>query len=213
MGRRNCYPSSVRLPMEGGRKALREKAMQRTRVFILSLVVIALSGPALLADLPGELNISGHVLKLNGAGKRTKTFVTVYESGLYLRAPSRDAMAVLAAEDLMAIRVKITSSFVSRSSLLASLEDGLKQATGGREDSIARETKTFVDTLKGDVKKGDVFDFVYVPTKGIYVMKNEKIQGVVPGLAFKKALFGIWLSEKPVDKDLRQAMLSGSVAR
>ncbi len=187
--------------------------MQRTCALMLSLLLVAACSPALAADLPGELNISGHVLKLNGAGKRTKTFVTVYESGLYLRAPSRDAKAVLAAEDLMAIRVKITSSFVSRSSLLASLEDGLKKATGGRADTIAKETKAFVDTLKGDVKKGDVYDFVYVPTKGIYVMKNEKIQGVVPGAAFKKALFGIWLSDSPVDKTLRQAMLSGSVAR
>ncbi|GAB5402594.1 MAG: chalcone isomerase family protein [Aureliella sp.] len=187
--------------------------MQRARVLILSLAAIAICGQALAADLPGELNISGHVLKLNGAGKRTKTFVTVYESGLYLRAPSRDARAVLAAEDLMAIRVKITSSFVSRSSLLASLEEGLKKATGGRADSIAKETKAFVDSLKGDVKKGDVYDFVYVPTKGIYVMKNEKVQGVVPGVAFKKALFGIWLSDSPVDKNLRQAMLSGSTVR
>ncbi len=187
--------------------------MRQARAFMLSLAVVVISGQALAAELPGELNISGHVLKLNGAGKRTKTFVTVYQSGLYLRSPSRNAKAVLAAEDLMAIRVKITSSFVSRSSLLSSLEDGLKKATGGRPESIAKETKAFVDTLKGEVKKGDVYDFVYVPTKGIYVMKNEKVQGVVPGIAFKKALFGIWLSDSPVDKNLRQAMLSGSAVR
>ena len=37
--------------------------------------------------------------------------------------------------------------------------------------------------------------------------KRVKQQGVVEGLAFKQALFGVWLSNNPADKDLKRAML------
>ena len=50
---------------------------------------------------------------------------------------------------------------------------------------------------------------MYTPNKGLSVLKNGKSQGVIPGLAFKKAFFGIWLSDSPVDKDLRKGMLAG----
>ena len=64
--------------------------------------------------------------------------------------------------------------------------------------------------LREEVKKNDVYDFVYVPTKGLHVLKNGKVQGVIPGLEFKQAFYGIWLSETPVDSGLRQALLSGT---
>lgn len=161
------------------------------------------------AELGAQLKIDDQVLQLNGAGVRTKTFVQIYESGLYLLKPTKDAQKVLVAEELMAIRVRITSGFVSRSSLVASLEEGLARASKGSPDVFKRETEQLQQMLRDDVKKNDVYDFVYVPAKGLHVWKNGKVQGVIPGLEFKKAFYGIWLSDTPVDQDLRQAMLSG----
>ena len=71
----------------------------------------------------------------------------------------------------------------------------------------------FKNSLKDEVQKNDIYDFVYVPAKGLYIMKNGTVKGNVPGLAFKQALFGIWLSDAPVDKGLRQAMLAGRQVR
>ena len=79
--------------------------------------------------------------------------------------------------------------------------------------AIAKETNMFIDSLKEEVKKDDTYDFVHVPNKGLLILKNGSVKGTVPGLAFKKALFGVWLSDAPVDKDLRQAMLSGGLRR
>lgn len=187
--------------------------MLRCRISAISFVLLATYASLAVAELPTQINISGQALKLNGSGKRTKTFVNIYESGLYLRIPSRDANAILAAEDLMAIRVKITSGFVSRASLVASLEESLKKSTKGNTAAIAKETEMFKTSLKDEVQKNDIYDFVYVPSKGMYVMKNGKLKGNIPGVQFKKALFGIWLSDSPVDKGLRQAMLSGPTRR
>jgi hypothetical protein len=63
--------------------------------------------------------------------------------------------------------------------------------------------------LQEEIKKNDTYDFVYVPSEGLNVLRNGKSLGVVPGLEFKKAFFGIWLSDYPVDRDLRKKMLSG----
>jgi hypothetical protein len=37
--------------------------------------------------------------------------------------------------------------------------------------------------------------------------KNEVLKGKIPGFDFKKALFGIWLSDKPVDETLKKHLL------
>jgi hypothetical protein len=165
------------------------------------------------AELGPQLKIGDQVLRLNGAGTRTKTFVQIYESGLYLQNLTSDARAILDADELMAIRVRITSGFVSRASLVSSLQDGLAQATGGRADEFAAEIDQLQKILKEEVKRNDVYDFVYVPGQGLHILKNGKSQGAIEGLAFKRAFYGVWLSDAPVDKELRQAMLSGRSLR
>lgn len=187
--------------------------MRRLQYIFLALSIGFFAPLDVSAELGAELSVGGQKLQLNGAGTRSKTFVQIYESGLYLKQPSRDANAIVNGDELMAIRVRITSGFVSRSSLVASLQEGLVQSTGGKTQEIANETALFIRTLKDEVNKNDVYDFVHVPGKGLYIVKNGQVQGTIPGLAFKKALFGIWLSSAPVDKELRQAMLSGATKR
>jgi hypothetical protein len=186
--------------------------MFKIRSFLFATCLLASLATAVNAEMGAQLKIGDQVLQLNGAGVRTKTFVQIYESGLYLLKPTQNGSAILDGEELMAIRVRITSGFVNRASLMSSLQEGLAQATNGKPESIASETEQLQRALHEEVKKNDVFDFVYVPAKGLHVVKNGKVQGVIPGLAFKKALFGIWLSDAPVDKDLRQAMLKGRAA-
>ena len=172
---------------------------------LMSLSVIS----TVRAELGPQLTIGKQALQLNGAGVRTKTLVQIYESGLYLLKPTRDARLVMAADELMAIRVRITSGFVSRASLVSSLEEGLARSGRGNPDAFKKEIEQLQQILRDEVKKNDVYDFVYVPARGLNVLKNGKVQGVIPGLEFKQAFYGIWLSETPVDKGLRQAMLSG----
>lgn len=186
-----------------------EVAMSLIRSFLLAMTFCFACISSASAELGPQIKIGEQVLKLNGAGVRTKTFVQVYEGGLYLLKPSTDSKAILAADELMAIRVKINSGFVTRSSLVASLKEGLAQSYPGAPEALSRETQQLQQLLQDELKKNDVFDFVYMPNKGLCIYKNGKVHGVIPGLEFKKALFGIWLSESPVDKDLRQAMLSG----
>lgn len=165
------------------------------------------------AELPQQLKVGEQVLTLNGAGSRSKAFMEMYQSGLYLVSPSRDSAAIVSADQFMAIRIRITSSFVSRSTLVAALNEGLEKSTQGNTQQIKEEVRRFLDCLAEEVSKNDILDFVYVPAKGLAVLKNGKLKGMIAGLAFKKALFGIWLCDDPADPNLKQAMLRGNSIR
>jgi len=50
------------------------------------------------------------------------------------------------------------------------------------------------------------FDFV---DGGTRVSLNGQAKGTIAGDAFNKALFNAWLGDKPVQDDLKKAMLGG----
>lgn len=176
------------------------------------MLVLTISGaictPAQASDLPPQIQAGEHRLVLNGQGVRTKTFIQLYVAGLYLTRPSSNAAQVIAADEPMALRIQITSGFVSQSSLVASLEEGFENATGNNTRELRQQIDQFRKYFKDDIKKGDIFDMVYIPEYGVIVNKNGKLKGSVPGVEFKRALYGIWLSDKPADSTLKQALLT-----
>jgi hypothetical protein len=137
----------------------------------------------------------------------------MYVAGLYLMQPSNNAAQIIADQQPMAIRIKITSSFVSQKSLVDSLEEGFKAATHGDTSEIRKEIEAFRACFKGDISKGDMIDLVYVPQHGVVVNKNGKFLGTVSGPKFKQALFSIWLSNNPADASLKQALLTPNKVR
>ena len=58
-----------------------------------------------------------------------------------------------------------------------------------------------------DLANGNVYDFIYVPGKGVEIYKNGQLASTIQGLDFKKAMFGIWLCDKPAQESLKEAML------
>ncbi len=184
-----------------------------TLSLFLVLLVSPLAAPAAAADLPAELKIGEDRLVLNGAGVRTKTFLQLYIAGLYLKQPSRDAAAIAKADEPMVLRIKITSGFVSQSKLVDSLNEGFQKATGGNPAAIQAEIEKFRACFADDINKGDVFNLIYHPKLGVVVSKNGQTKGSIQGLAFKQALFNIWLCDEPADKTLKQALLQGASIR
>ena len=147
-------------------------------------------------ELPAQIQTGEHRLGLNGSGARTKTFLELYVAGLYLTKPNSNSTNIIAADEPMAIRIKITSGL-----------------SGGDTREIRKEINQFREFFKDEIKKGDVFEMVYLPNQGVSVSKNGKLMGTVAGAKFKQALFGIWLSDKPADADLKQALLTPTKRR
>ena len=151
--------------------------------------------------------MAAKTLTLNGAGVRSKFFLDLYIGALYLNAKSSDADTVIAADEAMTIRLYITSSLIDGEKMSAATLDGFVKSTGGNLAPIQKEVDSLISAFRDAVEDKDVFDLQYVPGQGVSVIRNGEVKVVVPGLAFKQALFGIWLSEDPVQDDLKEDML------
>ncbi len=158
--------------------------------------------------LPDTMNFNSQELVLNGAGIRKKAMVLkLYSGGLYLPAKSSDAKAIINSDDTMAIRLVITSGFVSSDAMSDAVSEGFEASTDGNTAPIMSQIKTFVSFFSDEIVENDVFDITNQKGKGVVVYKNDKELGVIKNDAFKKALFGVWLGNDPADNKLKKGML------
>ncbi len=152
--------------------------------------------------------MSGTNLVLNGAGIRKKAgFLKLYSGGLYLTSKTNDARAIVNADENMNIKLHITSKLVSAKRMISAVDDGFEASLNGDTDPIAEKIETFKSFFSNKIVKDNVFDIAYIKGKGTVVSKNGSKVGTITGLEFKKALFGIWLGNDPVDEGLKEAML------
>jgi len=186
------------------------KIMKRLTTLFLFLVMVSTLRAMEIkgVELPDTLVSGKDTLLLNGAGVRKKFFLNLYVGGLYLMEPSHDAQRIINEDEPMAIRLQITSKMVTPERMSKATEEGFVASTGGNTGPIQKEIDHFIALFKEGIHKGDVYDLVYDPGKGVACSKNGSLVTTVSGLAFKKALFGIWLCEKTtVNPDLKEAML------
>ena len=88
------------------------------------------------------------------------------------------------------------------------VEEGFEKSAPDNIESLRKRIDQFKKVFsQEEIKKGDIYDIVYIPKKGTIIFKNGKILPTILGLDFKKALFGIWLGNVPADKDLKKDLL------
>lgn len=158
-------------------------------------------------DVPDTYSAMGQELQLNGAGTRSKWFMDLYVGGLYVAEKVSDGQAVINADEPQAITLHITSGMITSERMTEATMDGFKSSTDGDLSAIQSDVDQFMSVFQEEIKEGDVFDLVYAPGEGVHVLKNGEQKDTVGDLEFKKALFGIWLSDKPAQKDLKNKML------
>jgi hypothetical protein len=107
----------------------------------------------------------------------------------------------------MAIRLHIVSSMATSKKMEKAWREGFEKATGGNIEPIKVQIEELISVFREEIKENDSYDLIYVPGKGVQVSKNSEPRSTIEGLPFKKALFGIWLSNKPAQKSLKKAML------
>ncbi|MGB7785398.1 MAG: chalcone isomerase family protein [Salinimicrobium sp.] len=161
------------------------------------------------ATLPTTETYEGQSLVLNGAGIREKLWIDLYAAGLYLNQKTKDADKVINSEDPMAIKLHIVSKLISSNKMVDAVTEGFEKSTNGNTAPIKKEIDQLLGFFKEDIHKNDIFDLVYLPSTGVIAYKNGEQKGVIKGKEFKKALFGIWLSNRPADDDLKESLLAG----
>jgi hypothetical protein len=158
--------------------------------------------------VPRKIEFQNKSLQLNGAGGRSKMWLEVYVQALYLSQLSQDPEFIIDSDTEMAIRIEITSSLFSSNKLTKAMNAGFEKSAGSNLQELRPRIEEFKTFLSDAITEKDVFILGYNPldqTTNVY--KNNVLKGKIPGFDFKKALFGIWLSNKPVDETLKKHLL------
>ena len=159
-------------------------------------------------DVPESFESDGVSLVLNGAGIRSKYLLDVYVGGLYLKKTSTDATAILGADERMAIKMWIVTGLISNERMQESIEEGFQKSTRENTAPIREKIDALIGVFDEEINKEDAFELVYLPGQGLKIYKNGAYRAMVEcGLPFKRALFGIWLSDRPVQTGLKRGML------
>lgn len=157
-------------------------------------------------DFPTQIMINDQKTVLNGGGLREKLgFLDLYVGALYVPTKTKDAKKVILADQVMGIRIVIASTLVTRDRFIEALEEGFKNSSAGTY--ALNDIELFKQYLNDPFNKGDEILLTYHPGDAIYLYKNGIERGSFPGLAFKQALFGIWLGDKPAQESLKEEML------
>jgi hypothetical protein len=169
--------------------------------------------PALAAEVAGvkvpeSIVVDGMALQLNGAGIRTRTVfkVKVYVGALYVPSKSSDAAAIVALDQPKAVRLTLLRG-VDRKSMLDALQEGFERNSASQLAELLPKLKLLEPSLPDEAKEGQVVPVTYVPGTGITFGVEGGKTVTVAGKDFADAMFRVWLGPKPVDDDLKEAML------
>ena len=155
--------------------------------------------------------VGGTPLSLAGAGTRTRFFIELYVAALYLPEgmdPS-DATGTILADAPMAITLDIVSDRVTRERMVEALEEGFAASTGGDTARVQDGIDAMLGAMDAPIVDGSAYTLAYEPGVGTRVSRDGEEILVVEGEPFKRALFGIWLSDDPVQASLKKAMTGG----
>lgn len=182
------------------------------RRFVIIIAAALLAGAAHAAEVGGvklddKLSVGGTELVLNGAGIRSRAIFKVYVGSLYVPAKATTLAAVLEKAPRR-VQLNILRT-LSADQLIDALSDGIKEnSTPAEVAAIKAQMDQMVATMKSfnEVKEKDVVTLDFVDG-GTRIGLNGAAKGTIAGDAFNKALMRIWLGEKPVQDDLKRAML------
>ena len=182
---------------------------------IASALLACLSATASARDVegvkvPDAFDAGGGTLVLNGAGVRKKSFlkVKVYVGALYLPARSKDAQAIVAADQPKAVRMSFLRA-VDRDKILDAFKEGFENNSRAQLAGLLPKLELLKPGIPAELKEGQVLSVVYEPGKGSTVGVEGGKAVTVEGKDFADALFRNWLGREPADEDLKEGMLAG----
>jgi len=161
------------------------------------------------SEIPKSIEFEGNTLVLNGQGTRVVFFMKVYEGSLYLQTKNSNADEIVKSSSPMAIRIDVTSEMVTADAMKKALSEGLEKSTKDKTGPLLNQIEQLSSSFNSAVTSGDFYEFIYIPEIGTHVLKNNELVELIPGIDFKQAFFGIFLSDNPIQKNLKKAMLGG----
>lgn len=192
--------------------AHRARSFQSIMVFFLAFLWVFPAGAAedKTPKFPGEITIGQTRCVLNGFGLRKKLIVDVYYGALYVTEKSSDAKAVIEADKAKGIVMHFVYKEVDAPKLVETWKEGFEKTAPSPTPSLKDRINAFMGYFTESVKAGEEIRLLYEPGAGTHVVVKGQEKGIVPGSDFMKALWGIFLGEKPASEALKKGMLGQS---
>lgn len=182
---------------------------------LLALLLLVVASPLHAAEVAGvkfedRVKAGSADLVLNGAGLRKRAFFQVYAMGLYLAEKKSAAADAIGLAGPKRIDIRMLRD-VDAATFTEALSDGIRAnhdeaAAKAFEPRIA-QLGAIMNEVK-EAKKGMAIALELQPGAGTVVSIDGKPRGQpIAGDDFGRALLRIWLGEKPVQDDLKRALL------
>lgn len=150
-------------------------------------------------------------LVLNGAGLRKFAFFfKVYVAALYVPKKTASVGEILESSQPRRIAL-ILMRDVDADTLINALKEGLEANNSAADLATLKPQINQLEDIMhnvGNAKEGDNIDLDFMADATSVGFKGKTL-GSVAGAPFGRALLKIWLGDKPIQADLKQAMLGG----
>ena len=146
----------------------------------------------------------------NGAGMRKKAFFKAYAVALYLPEKQTDADAIFATKGAKRTAITLLRDLTAQQ-FVDALQDGVASNHSESEFAALKERlNRFSEAMLGigEVKSGAQGFIGFLPEGASRLTVNNEVRGSdVAGEDFFNALLKIWIGNKPIQDDLKQALL------
>jgi chalcone isomerase-like protein len=161
--------------------------------------------------LDDKTQVGDAPLVLNGAGLRKRAFFQVYAIGLYLPQKSASPAAVLGQQGAKRVAIHMLRD-VGADTFTEALVDGIRanhsEAEAKALEPRIKELAAIIAELK-EAKKGMAIALDWNGKETILLAQGKPLGRPIAGEDFYRALLRIWIGEKPVQDDLKKALLGG----
>ena len=178
------------------------------------LLLMALALPVSAAEVAGvkfedKARVAQAELALSGAGLRKRLFFDVYAIALYVGDPKADRVAQNGAKRVAIRMLRDVDADTFAKALVDGMRPNHDEATMAALAPRIAQLNAIMAGIK-EAKKGMAIDLDWQPGAGTQVAIDGKPAGPpIPGEDFYRALLRIWLGDKPVQDDLKKALLGG----
>jgi hypothetical protein len=162
-------------------------------------------------QIEDKTRVGSSELVLNGAGLRKRVFFQVYAIGLYLPQKTPNPAAVLEQPGPKRVAIHMLRD-VGADAFTEALADGIRanhsEAEAKALEPRVKQLGAMMAEIK-EAKKGMAIALDWDGNGTRLVVQGKPVGQPIPGEDFYRALLRIWLGDKPVQDDLKKALLGG----
>jgi len=183
-------------------------------VLLGSLIIVSAQAATVVRGIafPDTVECGQQTLQLNGAGVRVKVIFDIYAASLYLprkQSSAETALGLPGPKSVQAVMLRDLTSDEFVGAMIKGFKDNNSASDQARLAPQLERLQGMMQSV-GKAPKGTVLRLDFVPGSGTRITVDGQVRGAdIPGDDFYQALMRIWLGPKPVDADLKSALLGG----